>query len=145
MGNIWLRTRTLPKRSHSILLVQVIQYQFSFSLFFLVTVAKTEAAAVTFLVGQVVDSFCTPLVGYLSDRFSSPLGQRTPWYIAGYLIIIGTFPFIFRVVHYGRLGDIFYYSTFAGLFNVGWACVQISHMSLVPSVSCSKSRRVFLI
>lgn len=96
----------------------------------------------TFLVGQVVDSICTPLIGYFSDRFSSRFGQRIPWYVVGYFIVIGTFPFIFRVVHYGRLGELIYYPCFAGLFNVGWAFVQISHMSLVPSVSCSKSRRV---
>ena len=28
------------------------------------------------------------------------------------------------------------------LFNVGWASLQISHMSLVPALSCSRKRRV---
>jgi Na+/melibiose symporter-like transporter len=92
--------------------------------------------------GQVVDSFCTPLVGYLSDKFNTSIGQRMPWYIIGYVIIISTFPFIYRCVDYGYVGDMIYYATFAGLFNVGWAFCQISHMSLVPAVSCSKSHRV---
>lgn len=35
-----------------------------------------------------------------------------------------------------------YYITFPSLFNVGWASLQISHMSLVPSLSCSRKRRV---
>ena len=105
--------------------------------------AETKAASFTFLVGQVVDSICTPLVGYLSDKFNTPFGQRIPWYCIGYVIVSCTFPFIFRCVNYGRVGDLVYYATFAGLFNVGWAFCQISHMSLVPAVSCSKTNRVF--
>lgn len=101
----------------------------------------TEAAAFTFLMGQLVDSICTPLVGYLSDRWSSRYGQRTPWYCIGYFIVIMTFPFIFRVYRSTRSWEMFYYGTFASLFNVGWAFCQISHMSLVPSISCSKSRK----
>lgn len=62
--------------------------------------AKTEAAALTFLVGQIVDSICTPLVGYYSDQLQSKYGQRTPWYCVGYFIVVLTFPFIFRVVHW---------------------------------------------
>jgi hypothetical protein len=49
---------------------------------------------------------------------------------------------VFRVVHYGTALEILYYGMFAGLFNVGWAFCQISHMSLVPSISCSKTRKV---
>lgn len=113
----------------------------SFSLYFLVTVAMTEAAAFTFLMGQLVDSICTPLVGYFSDRWSSRYGQRTPWYCVGYFIVIMTFPFIFRVYRSTPGWEMFYYGTFASLFNVGWAFCQISHMSLVPSISCSKSRK----
>jgi len=36
---------------------------------------------------------------------------------------------------------IFYYILFPSLFNVGWASLQISHMSLVPSLSSSRIRR----
>ena len=36
---------------------------------------------------------------------------------------------------------IFYYVLFPSLFNVGWASLQIAHMSLVPSLSSSRIRR----
>jgi hypothetical protein len=35
-----------------------------------------------------------------------------------------------------------YYTIFADLINIGWAALQISHMSLVPSLTCSRKRRV---
>ena len=35
-----------------------------------------------------------------------------------------------------------YYAVFPGVFNIGWASLQISHMSLVPSLTCSRKRRV---
>ena len=35
-----------------------------------------------------------------------------------------------------------YYTIFPALFNCGWAALQISHMSLVPALTCSRKRRV---
>ena len=37
-----------------------------------------------------------------------------------------------------------YYAIAAGLFNVGWACVQVSHMALVPELTEVQSTRVIL-
>ena len=37
-----------------------------------------------------------------------------------------------------------YYAIGAGLFNVGWACVQVSHMALVPELTEVQSTRVVL-
>ncbi len=34
-----------------------------------------------------------------------------------------------------------YYTLFPGIFNLGWASLQISHMSLVPQITCSRKRR----
>ena len=35
----------------------------------------------------------------------------------------------------------FNYTLFFSLYNTGWACCQVSHMSLVPSLSVSRMRR----
>jgi len=35
----------------------------------------------------------------------------------------------------------FYYIFFPSLFNVGWASVQVAHMSLVPSLTLSRKQR----
>lgn len=42
---------------------------------------------------------------------------------------------------YGEGMKMFYYILFPSLFNVGWASLQIAHMSLVPSLSSSRIRR----
>ena len=70
-------------------------------------------------------------------------GKRTPWYIFGMLTILLCFipifhPFRSETPAYEYL----YYAIFPGIFNIGWACLQISHMSLVPSLTCSRKRRV---
>lgn len=39
---------------------------------------------------------------------------------------------------------IIYFVFFPALFNVGWASTQIAHMSLVPSLTCSRKRRDML-
>lgn len=125
---------------------------FNYLLFFLKTVVKTSAASTALLAGQICDGIATPIVGFLSDSSNTRfgmlfiyLGKRTPWYVLGLVIIMLTFlpiflPFRSETV----LNEFLYYSIFPGLFNIGWACLQISHMSLVPSLTCSRKRRVAL-
>lgn len=38
-----------------------------------------------------------------------------------------------------------WYAFFAIAFNIGWACIQISHMSLIPQLSVHKNRKNILI
>lgn len=124
---------------------------FNYLLFFLKTVVKTSAAPIALLSGQVCDGLVTPVVGYLSDksetRFGNSilmLGKRTPWYVFGVITILICFLPIFRPFrHENTSYEYLYYSIFPAMFNVGWACLQISHMSLVPSLTCSRKRRVF--
>ena len=76
-----------------------------------------------------------------------------PWYFAGFcLVFISFFPIFHRFIP----GEIwpslnsneqlknFYYIFFPSIFNIGWAAVQISHMSLVPSLTCSRKKRDYL-
>ena len=79
----------------------------------------------------------------LSDRFHTSIGQRKPWYIFGLiLVVICVVPLYSGFTIDSKPGMYAFYSIFAGLFNVGWASLQISHMSLVPSLTCSRKRRV---
>ena len=73
------------------------------------------------------------------------LGQRKPWYIAGFVLVILAFLPTFQ--NFNDFSDndhleTVYYIVFPSLFNIGWAALQISHMSLVPALSCSRKRRV---
>lgn len=51
--------------------------------------------AASVLSGQFADGLMTPLVGILSDKFNTPCGKRTPWYIFGTLFVVPTFLGIF--------------------------------------------------
>jgi len=47
------------------------------------------------LSGQIADGIMTPIVGILSDKFDTPCGKRTPFYIFGTLFVVPTFLGIF--------------------------------------------------
>eukprot|EP01017_Pseudomicrothorax_dubius_P025936 TRINITY_DN2851_c0_g2_i2.p1 TRINITY_DN2851_c0_g2~~TRINITY_DN2851_c0_g2_i2.p1 ORF type:complete len:468 (-),score=83.59 TRINITY_DN2851_c0_g2_i2:79-1482(-) len=87
----------------------------------------------------------------LSDKTRTRFGKRTPWYVVGTILVVVCFLFIFQDCIFCKLlpddSDsvkavrIFYYILFPSLFNVGWAFIQIAHMSLVPSLTVSRTRR----
>ena len=58
---------------------------FNYLLYYLTEVLEIGASAAggVMLAGQITDGVCTPLVGFFSDKFNSPLGKREPWYILG--------------------------------------------------------------
>lgn len=94
----------------------------------------------------------TPVVGILSDKFNTSIGKRTPWYIFGTIVVAPCFAGIFEYPPFIN-GDpetmtdkeknlqAAWYLTLPALFNVGWAAVQISHMSIVNQLSQSNRRR----
>lgn len=104
------------------------------------------------LSGQFADGVMTPIVGIFSDMFDTRCGKRTPWYIFGTLFVIPTFLGIFiyppgindldetgKVANEGLQAA--WYITLPALFNIGWAAVQISNMSIVNSISKSNRMR----
>jgi Na+/melibiose symporter-like transporter len=80
------------------------------------------------------------------------IGRRHSWYLGGTLLVLANFFFVFGIclpcVSVTPTPDssilTIYYCVAAALFNVGWACVQVSHMSLVPSLSSIESERILL-
>ena len=69
-----------------------------------------------------------------------------PWYIFGSLLVYPTFLGIFLnpTIEDHSL-KVAYYLALPALFNVGWACVQISNMAIVNSITLSTCRRDKLI
>lgn len=122
---------------------------FNYLLFFLKLVVRTKAASAAVLAGQITDGLATPLVGHFSDKTRTRIGKRKPWYIFGLVLIVIAFLPTFQDVRYyfpgiSESGEYAYYLFFPSLFNVGWAALQISHMALVPALSCSRKRRDLL-
>ena len=55
----------------------------------------TDAAPAAMLTGQLVDGVATPIVGLLSDKTKTSIGQRKPWYILGVVLVFICFIPIF--------------------------------------------------
>ncbi len=116
---------------------------FNYLFFYLKKVVVTDAAASALLAGQICDGIATPIVGLLSDKTNTRIGQRKPWYIGGLVLVFSCFiPLFSGFTSESVASEYAFYTIFPGLFNVGWAALQISHMSLVPSLTCSRKRRV---
>jgi len=106
---------------------------------------ETDAAASALLAGQICDGIATPVVALLSDKFDTRIGKRKPWYIVGLILVVTCFVPLFSGFQSDSVAiEYSFYTIFPGLFNIGWAALQISHMSLVPSLTCSRKRRVLL-
>ena len=68
--------------------------------------------------------------------------------ILGTTLVTCSFPFLFSPVFGGMyaadLTKAFYYTPFVIMFQIGWASVQISHLSLVADLTPNASERVSL-
>ena len=122
---------------------------FSFLLYYLtdILLLDKKKAGWVMLSGQIFDGLATPLVGIFSDKINTPLGRRTPWYLGGTIGVIICFSLIFQKcticqnTSNPEFWELVYYITLPSLFNVAWASVQVSHMSLLPSISINKKNR----
>lgn len=93
------------------------------------------------LIGQVADAIATPLIGIESDRVGiichGKIGQRKSWHLFGTILCAISFPFIFHsfllnIHEMDYRVMIVYYTPFVVIFQIAWAIVQITHLSLIP-------------
>ncbi|KAF6022384.1 MFSD12 [Bugula neritina] len=115
-------------------------------------------AGTLLLIGQVADAVATPLVGYESDRINGfcNYGKRKSWHLIGCICVAVSFSFIFSPVvgrdpmYYSLPSDsttlqyLVYYAPFIVIFQFGWASTQISHLSLIPSLTTCQHDKVGL-
>ncbi|KAI8438313.1 hypothetical protein MSG28_010883 [Choristoneura fumiferana] len=120
--------------------------------FHLVLEFSASQAGKLMLIGQIVDALSTPFVGYCSDRtdniVSLRYGRRKLWHLFGTACVLGSFPFIFSecigcaLSH--KWAQMFYFAAFIMIFQIGWAAVQISHLSLIPELADNDHTRTHL-
>ena len=110
-------------------------------------------AGTLLLIGQAVDGTATPIIGFLCD--STPFwfmgfGRRKIWHLIGTLLVSISLFFFWhtclpcKAIHAPMPWEIVWYAVFIAIFQVGWACVQISHLALIPELTKDKHVRVEL-
>eukprot|EP00794_Sanderia_malayensis_P010002 gene10002-11026_t len=124
---------------------------FSHLLIFLQKVVNFDAftAGLLLLVGQIVDGLGTPLVGIEADGTRRmQYGKRKVWHLCGCIAVTLTFPFIFNLCitceDSPQWYVFVYYVPFIVIFQIGWACTQISHLSLIPALATDTADKVAL-
>ncbi|KAL3537276.1 hypothetical protein ACH5RR_000642 [Cinchona calisaya] len=121
---------------------------FTYLLVFLTDIGLSPSdAAVVMLSGQVADGFTTIFAGELIDRF----GHFKLWHAGGSILVAVSFSSVFGgclpCKIFGSSSSTLQtvgYSTFAAIFNVGWAATQVSHMSMVNCITLNSTSRVVL-
>lgn len=123
---------------------------FSYLIIFLTRVAglSNANAGLVLLVGQITDGVCTPFTGLLNDRTVSRYGRRKVWHLIGTFCSTLSFPLLLSrcigCVHGSPSVKMIYYCGCAVVFQFGWGCVQVSHLSLIPEISTSPGESVEL-
>ncbi|CAM0145378.1 unnamed protein product [Urochloa decumbens] len=122
---------------------------FTYLLVFLTEVGLSPGdAAIVMLSGQLADGFTTIFVGELMDRF----GHFKLWHAGGSVLVAISFSSVFgSCIPCKLMGtnsstlETIGYSTFASIFNVGWAVTQVAHMSMVNCMTSNPTSRVSLV
>lgn len=123
---------------------------FSYLIIFLTKVAGLSNfyAGLVILAGQITDATCTPFSGFLNDRTVNTYGRRKTWHLIGTVCSTLAFPLLFNrcpgCQDSSEAVKLTYYVICGCVLQLGWGCVQVSHLSLIPEISKSASERVEL-
>lgn len=127
---------------------------FSYTLLFFQRVLcfPSSLAGIVVLTGQVADGLSTVFVGLMADKDLQwaicRYGKRKVWHLIGTVCVICTYPFIFNKClgcsDTPKTTQVYYFVVFVIIFQFGWAAVQISHLSLIPSLTKSQRERTEL-
>jgi Na+/melibiose symporter-like transporter len=69
---------------------------FNYLLYFLTVIVGLSSTNASFVLlsGQIADGIFTPIVGLLSDKYTTRIGKRKPWYIGGTILVGVSFGFM---------------------------------------------------
>lgn len=122
---------------------------FSYLIIYLTKVVElsNRHTGLVILLGQIADGIFTPFIGIICDRTVCRYGRRKVWHLIGTVLVSASFPLLLIRLLDQATSDILkmvYYVGIAAVFQFGWGCVQISHLSLIPEISRREDERVEL-
>lgn len=150
-GSIQQAPQSFPQHTSSLNFLQRIGYGFghvyndlcaavwfSYVLLYLhkVRLLPSLEAGGLVMLGQVSDAIATPIVGWLTDKWST----KQKWHMFGTLLIFVSFPLMFSVDPTSENANAWwwsalYYGVIVMVFQFAWAMVQITHLSIIPEMS----------
>ena len=94
------------------------------------------------MVGQITDAILQPLVSFGSDNVDTRLGKRYPWYLLGNLLLFPMTYLLFNPPGFA-IGPadsspqpkLWYFMLISCIMNIGQGMFQLSHLSIVNSLS----------
>lgn len=114
-------------------------------------------SGILILIGQISDAIATPVIGYYCDRVKIKFySKRKLWHLIGTFLVTLSFPLLFYnffpktngipqfLMNKIALSSFIFYIPFITLFQIGWAIVQIAHLSLIPDLSSIQTDRIDL-
>ena len=123
-------------------------YPYSVTFFEKVLLLSHSNTATILLVSQVVGALATPFIGIWSDQCVCKYGRRKIFHLIGILCVVCSFFFIwFHCIGCEGVENsykVVYYTSFAIVFQFGWASTQICQLALVPELSSNKDTKVEL-
>lgn len=122
---------------------------FSYLIIYLTKVARLSNShtGLVAMLGQVTDGVCTPITAILNDKTVCRYGRRKIWHLIGSLCVSLSFPLLFTRLLGHETSDtlkLTYYIGVAAVFQFGWGCVQISHLSLIPELASRETEKIEL-
>ncbi|XP_050432180.1 major facilitator superfamily domain-containing protein 12-like isoform X2 [Adelges cooleyi] len=90
-----------------------------------------------FLTRQIMDAVSTPIVGLLVDKFS----EKKKWMFLGSIMEVLSFPLIYYNWNLPMVTTTLLYIFTILIFQISWALVQISHLSLIPELTLWSEER----
>lgn len=100
------------------------------------------------LIAQLAGALSTPFIGLWSDQARCRYGRRKVFHLIGVIAVACSFFFIwhdcFGCTDVSDQYQVLYFSSFAIVFEFGWAAVQIAQLSVIPELTSDKHMKVEL-
>lgn len=100
---------------------------------------------VVVLTGRMLGAFSQPLIGYASDRLSTPWGKRKPFLAGSIIPLVLSFFFLFNPpMAFSQVGYMIYLALMLILFNVGMSTYHVTYLSWLSVLAPRPDERIKL-